>query len=76
MLNLSWAHSYDWEHWINQADSLTKAHGTVARDYLKIDIESIVQGDLAKGKKDHDKRASDEDRDWGREKERIVKDGQ
>ena len=30
---------------------------------------------LAKGKKDHDKRASDKDRDWGREKERILKQG-
>jgi len=30
---------------------------------------------LAKGKKDHDKRASDKDRDWGREKERILKHG-
>ena len=30
---------------------------------------------LAKGKKDHDKRATDKDRDWGREKERILKHG-
>ena len=30
---------------------------------------------LAKGKKDHDKRAADKDRDWGREKERILKHG-
>lgn len=28
---------------------------------------------LAKGKKDHDKRASDKDRDWQREKQRILK---
>ena len=28
---------------------------------------------LAKGKQDHDKRAADKDRDWGREKQRILK---
>jgi SsrA-binding protein len=28
---------------------------------------------LAKGKKEHDKRAADKDRDWGREKQRILK---
>jgi SsrA-binding protein len=28
---------------------------------------------LAKGKKEHDKRASDKDRDWKREKERTMK---
>jgi SsrA-binding protein len=28
---------------------------------------------LAKGKKQHDKRASDKDRDWQRQKERILK---
>lgn len=28
---------------------------------------------LAKGKKDHDKRATDKDRDWKREKQRILK---
>ncbi|PUB87402.1 MAG: SsrA-binding protein [gamma proteobacterium symbiont of Ctena orbiculata] len=30
---------------------------------------------LAKGKKQHDKRASDKDRDWQREKERLFKRG-
>ncbi|MBT3058536.1 MAG: SsrA-binding protein SmpB [gamma proteobacterium symbiont of Ctena orbiculata] len=30
---------------------------------------------LAKGKKQHDKRASDKDRDWKREKERLFKHG-
>jgi SsrA-binding protein len=29
---------------------------------------------LAKGKKAHDKRASDKERDWNREKARIVRD--
>ena len=28
---------------------------------------------LAKGKKEHDKRASEKDRDWKREKARILK---
>ena len=28
---------------------------------------------LAKGKQEHDKRAADKDRDWGREKQRILK---
>ncbi|MCK4710372.1 MAG: SsrA-binding protein, partial [Gammaproteobacteria bacterium] len=28
---------------------------------------------LAKGKKEHDKRATDKDRDWQREKQRILK---
>jgi SsrA-binding protein len=28
---------------------------------------------LAKGKKQHDKRAADKDRDWQRQKERILK---
>ena len=30
---------------------------------------------LAKGKKQHDKRASDKDRDWQREKQRILRKG-
>jgi len=30
---------------------------------------------LAKGKKDHDKRATEKDRDWQREKQRILKSG-
>ena len=30
---------------------------------------------LAKGKKSHDKRASDKDKDWKRDKERIMKHG-
>ena len=30
---------------------------------------------LAKGKKAHDKRATEKERDWGREKERILKHG-
>ena len=30
---------------------------------------------LAKGKKQHDKRSSEKDRDWQREKERIFKTG-
>lgn len=30
---------------------------------------------LAKGKKLHDKRASDKDRDWNREKQRVMKNG-
>ena len=30
---------------------------------------------LAKGKKQHDKRASEKDRDWKREKERLFKHG-
>jgi SsrA-binding protein len=34
-----------------------------------------VQIGLAKGKKLHDKRASDKDRDWKREKERLFKKG-
>ena len=28
---------------------------------------------LAKGKKDHDKRASEKDRDWQRQKQRITR---
>ncbi len=30
---------------------------------------------LAKGKKQHDKRATDKDRDWNRQKQRILKNG-
>ena len=30
---------------------------------------------LAKGKKQHDKRATDKDRDWKRQKERLLKHG-
>jgi integron integrase len=52
MLNLPWAHSYDWDNWINQAEALEDGHGTVARDYRKIDIESIVQCSLGEGKKE------------------------
>lgn len=33
-----------------------------------------LQIGLAKGKKDHDKRATEKDRDWKRQKQRIVKD--
>jgi len=44
--------------------SLYWKHGRV-----KLDIG------LAKGKKSHDKRASDKDRDWKRDKERIMKHG-
>ncbi|MFM8630692.1 MAG: SsrA-binding protein, partial [Betaproteobacteria bacterium] len=29
---------------------------------------------LAKGKKQHDKRASEKDREWQREKQRLVRD--
>jgi len=32
-----------------------------------------MQIGLAKGKQEHDKRAADKDRDWGREKARIMK---
>lgn len=32
-----------------------------------------LQIGLAKGKKDHDKRATEKDRDWKRQKQRIVK---
>lgn len=34
-----------------------------------------MQIGLAKGKKEHDKRAADKDRDWDREKSRIMKTG-
>lgn len=34
-----------------------------------------LQIGLAKGKKEHDKRAADKDRDWSREKARILKTG-
>lgn len=34
-----------------------------------------MQIGLAKGKKEHDKRAADKDRDWNREKARIMKTG-
>ena len=30
---------------------------------------------LAKGKKEHDKRATEKDRDWDREKQRIMRHG-
>lgn len=33
-----------------------------------------LQIGLAKGKKDHDKRATEKDRDWKREKQRMIKD--
>ena len=39
------------------------------KGYAKLEIG------LAKGKKQHDKRASDKDRDWKREKERLFKKG-
>ncbi|RLJ20070.1 SsrA-binding protein [bacterium endosymbiont of Escarpia laminata] len=39
------------------------------KGYAKLEIG------LAKGKKQHDKRSSDKDRDWKREKERIFKRG-
>jgi len=39
------------------------------KGYAKLEIG------LAKGKKQHDKRADDRDRDWKREKERLFKKG-
>ena len=38
------------------------------KDYVKLDIA------LAKGKKLHDKRADEKDRDWARQKQRLLKD--
>ena len=38
-----------------------------SKGYAKMEIG------LAKGKQEHDKRADDKDRDWGREKARIMK---
>ena len=38
-----------------------------SKDFAKMSIG------LAKGKQEHDKRADDKDRDWGREKARIMK---
>lgn len=37
------------------------------RNYVKVEIA------LAKGKKTHDKRAATKDREWGREKQRILR---
>ncbi|MEW8394252.1 MAG: SsrA-binding protein SmpB [Candidatus Thiodiazotropha sp.] len=42
--------------------------------YWKRGLAKLEIG-LAKGKKQHDKRASDKDRDWKREKERLFKHG-
>lgn len=42
--------------------------------YWKKGLAKVEIG-LAKGKKQHDKRASDKDRDWQREKERLFKRG-
>jgi SsrA-binding protein len=42
--------------------------------YWKKGLAKVEIG-LAKGKKQHDKRASDKDRDWKREKERLFKKG-
>lgn len=42
--------------------------------YWKRGLAKLEIG-LAKGKKQHDKRATEKDRDWNREKERIMKTG-
>jgi SsrA-binding protein len=42
--------------------------------YWKKGLAKLEIG-LAKGKKQHDKRADDRDRDWKREKERLFKKG-
>lgn len=42
--------------------------------YWKHGLAKLEIG-LAKGKKQHDKRASEKDRDWNRDKERILKTG-
>jgi len=52
MVISSWASSFSWDDWINQADTLEDGHATVARDYQAIDINAIAQGALDNGKKD------------------------
>jgi len=52
MVILPWASTFAWDDWINQCETLEDGHGTVARDYQKIDISSIVKGSLAAGKKE------------------------
>jgi len=52
MVILPWASSFAWDDWMFQADKLENNHGTVARDYQEIDIESITQGVLSEGKKE------------------------
>jgi len=42
--------------------------------YWKRGLAKLEIG-LAKGKKQHDKRATERDRDWNRDKERILKTG-
>lgn len=52
MVILPWAHSFPWNDWIDRFGTLDNEHATLARDYQKIDITSIVEGDLVSGKKD------------------------
>jgi len=45
------------------------------RIYFNDQGRAKVEVGLGKGKKAHDKRASEADRDWGREKARLIKQG-
>ena len=62
-------------------DELNKLIGAVERKgytvvplalYWKLGLAKLEIG-LAKGKKEHDKRATEKDRDWQREKQRILR---
>ena len=63
---------------------INKMHGAVAREGMTLvplvmyfNHRGIVKLKLgvAKGKKNHDKRATEAKRDWGREKQRLLKQG-
>ncbi len=63
-------------------DELDKLIGSIERKgYTLIPLSLFwkekhvkLQIGLAKGKKDHDKRATEKERDWKRQKQRIIKD--
>lgn len=64
-----------------RADEIRKLIGKVERAgyaLVPIDLHYVrgrikLEMGLAKGKKQHDKRASEKDREWAREKERLLK---
>jgi SsrA-binding protein len=65
------------------AREIEKLHGAVAREGMTLIPLSIYFNDrgrakvelaLARGKKLHDKRATERDRDWAREKARLMRD--
>ena len=66
--------------WVQQVDAvMAAAKASVYTARLTIDVTPVMRGrikveiGLAKGKKQHDKREAEKERDWDREKARLMR---